>query len=184
MQMRFRCGDEIVVLHAEPDGDGWRIRLPDGCERRITARRLPGEILQIVERREPSALLADESQPLTERRLVHALFARTERGLEIAHEGQAFVFTPEAARRAATSPRGRASGALAAPMVGVVAEVLVQEGQKVEAYQPLVVLEAMKVMVTLESPFAGTVARLLVEKGQRVAHGATVVEVDPAEPTD
>jgi biotin carboxyl carrier protein len=62
-------------------------------------------------------------------------------------------------------------------MVGVVADVLVREGQAVDAYQPLVVVEAMKVMATVEAPFAGTVKAVHVRKNQRVVYGEPVVEL-------
>jgi len=191
MRLTFQHETGPVVLHVEPDGDGWRVRLPDGSEHRLTARRLPGDLIQVTEHLIPDA---DNRQPTTDDlapdtqhptpnaayRVFRVPFARTERGIEFSYAGQTFVFLPEDAARRARGRSGRVSGALTAPMVGVIADVLVQEGQRVEAYQPLVVVEAMKVMSTVEAPFAGTVARVYVQKDQRVAHGAPVVDIAPA----
>jgi biotin carboxyl carrier protein len=95
----------------------------------------------------------------------------------LAWQGRSFAFTPIVAgkKRAAA----KKSGCLSAPMTGVVAEVLVSVGQHVDAYQPLVTLEAMKVLATLEAPFAGTVTAVHVQKKDRVEHGMVLIEVEP-----
>jgi biotin carboxyl carrier protein len=169
MQLQFQYNDETLTLLVEPDGDGWRVRLPDGAEHRITARRLPGDILQIT-----------ESGPQAPgERVFRVPFAHTERGVEFSYRGDAYPFASPASQPA-SGRRRSASGALSAPMVGVVVDVMVEEGQAVEAYQPLVVIEAMKVMATVEAPFAGTVQAVHVRKQQRVEHGAPVVDIAPA----
>jgi propionyl-CoA carboxylase alpha chain len=62
-----------------------------------------------------------------------------------------------------------ASGSLLAPMPGTVVSVLAQAGQQVEAGQPVLVLEAMKMQHTVSAPQAGTVTDLAVTAGQQVA---------------
>jgi propionyl-CoA carboxylase alpha chain len=52
-----------------------------------------------------------------------------------------------------------ASGSLLAPMPGTVVSVAVEKGQQVEAGQPVLVLEAMKMQHTVRAPGAGTVTR-------------------------
>lgn len=161
MQFTFQQGDDTITIHVEADGDGWRVRLPDGTEHHIGARRLPGDVWEISEGA----------------RTFRVPFARTERGIELSLAGEAFAFAPAADRRGSAGRPRRASGALTAPMGGVVADVLVAAGQAVEAYQPLVVIEAMKVFATIEAPFAGTVKGVHVRKHERVEHGALVVEI-------
>jgi biotin carboxyl carrier protein len=62
-------------------------------------------------------------------------------------------------------------------MPGTVLGVLVAAGDPVEARQPLVVLEAMKMETPLVAPYAGTVSEVHVAEGDRVAGGAPLVEL-------
>jgi biotin carboxyl carrier protein len=63
-------------------------------------------------------------------------------------------------------------------MPGTVIRVLVSEGDRVTARQPLLVLEAMKMETPLVSPYEGVVRRVHVHEGDRVAGGALLVELD------
>ncbi len=67
---------------------------------------------------------------------------------------------------------------LGAPMSGLVAHVFVQEGQKVEAGDPLFVVEAMKMEHVVRAPTRGRVARIRTAPGQQVEGGAIIVEVE------
>jgi biotin carboxyl carrier protein len=71
---------------------------------------------------------------------------------------------------------GRA--AISAPMPGKVVRVLVEQGQQVEAGQPVVVVEAMKMQNELKSPKAGTVAELRVEQGATVNAGDVLAVIE------
>jgi biotin carboxyl carrier protein len=90
-------------------------------------------------------------------------------------QGRSFVLTPATPGRRQRAVKK--SGSLTAPMTGVVSAVLVQVGDTVEAYQPLAIVEAMKVLATLEAPFAGTVSAVHVAKNDRVEHGMVLVEL-------
>jgi acetyl/propionyl-CoA carboxylase alpha subunit len=82
---------------------------------------------------------------------------------------------------AAAQEHGAASAGpstLAAPMPGTVIKVHVRAGSKVEAGQPLVVLEAMKMETPLVSPYDATVRAVHVSEGDRVVGGAPLVELD------
>jgi acetyl/propionyl-CoA carboxylase alpha subunit len=65
-----------------------------------------------------------------------------------------------------------------APMPGTVIKVLVTEGDRVQAHQPLVVLEAMKMETPLPSPYEAVVRRVHVAEGDLVAGGAPLVELE------
>ena len=65
--------------------------------------------------------------------------------------------------------RGAEQSSVVAPMPGTVIRVLVAPGDAVEARQPLVVLEAMKMETPLVAPYAATVAAVHVAEGDRVA---------------
>jgi pyruvate carboxylase subunit B len=89
----------------------------------------------------------------------------------------AFAPAPDADAAAhAHGPAGEQS-AVTAPMPGTVLRVLVREGDRVEARQPLVVLEAMKMETPLLSPYDATVRALHVAEGDAVAGGALLVEL-------
>ncbi len=64
-----------------------------------------------------------------------------------------------------------ASGSLLAPMPGTVVRVAVEQGEQVEAGQPVLVLEAMKMQHTVAAPHAGTVTEVDVRPGAQVAAG-------------
>ncbi len=73
---------------------------------------------------------------------------------------------------------GSEQSAVSAPMPGTVIKVLVAPGDRVQARQPLVVLEAMKMETPLASPYDATVRALHVAEGDRVAGGALLVELE------
>ncbi len=168
MRLAFQHNDVLVVLDAEQTSDGFQVKHEDGTEHRFAAKRLADGSIQIMQ--------TDNGVE----RIVRVPIAQTERGVEVAFAGQSYILTPTTERKARQSQQ-TSSGLLKAPMVGVIADVLVTEGQTVEAYQPLLTVEAMKVVATLEAPFAGTVSRLSAVKGQRVAHGELLAEVTPNE---
>ena len=64
-------------------------------------------------------------------------------------------------------------------MPGKVLKVLVRDGDLVEAGQPLVVIEAMKMETTLAAESAAMVKQVRVEEGQTVDHGAVLIELSP-----
>jgi biotin carboxyl carrier protein len=63
-------------------------------------------------------------------------------------------------------------------MPGTVIRVEVEPGDEVQARQPLVVLEAMKMEIPVHSPFDATVSAVHVAPGDRVAGGAALVELE------
>lgn len=176
MQLNFQYNDELITLDVEADGDGWRVTLPGGSTHRIAATRRPNDILRIVD----GARAFDVPFARTSRGSLSQASAPSRTGaVEIAFAGSAYAFTPAAAARPGAAA-WKAPGTLAAPMGGVVADVVVSEGQTVDAYAPLVVVEAMKVYATIEAPFAGTVKSISVKKGDRVELGQQLVDIERA----
>ena len=164
--LRFECNGSAVELRVERDSDGWRVLLPDDSEHRIQARRTSRDVIQID--RCGAAEFPERS--------FRVAAVTSARGVEVAWNGDVFVFEPEEQRRVSRTPR-HSSGAVTAPMPGIVVEVLVAPGDSVETFQPLAVVEAMKVMATLEAPFAGTISGVNAAKGVRVNQGDVLVEV-------
>ncbi len=78
---------------------------------------------------------------------------------------------------------GRDAEWLFAPSQSLVAEVLVAAGDDVSPGQPLIRLESMKVLTTLDAPRAGVAAEVLVKAGQSVEGGQRLVRF-AVPPTD
>ena len=74
------------------------------------------------------------------------------------------------------------SGAVVAPMPGLVVRMQVVEGQHVEAGAGLVVIEAMKMENEMRALRAGVVRTIHVVIGEAVEKGAPLVTVDDALP--
>ena len=62
-------------------------------------------------------------------------------------------------------------------MPGRIIRVLVKPGDKVEAGQDVVILEAMKMENSIMASAGGTVKRLLVAEGDTVAADAQLIEI-------
>ena len=109
----------------------------------------------------------------------YAVFAARQKDSIFVSVGPAsFEFKP-AESSARRRVRGLAAAEMLAPMPGKVLKVLVRDGDLVEAGQPLVVIEAMKMETTLAAETAALVKHVLVEEGQTVDHGAVLIELSP-----
>jgi biotin carboxyl carrier protein len=73
---------------------------------------------------------------------------------------------------------GDGEQAVVAPMPGRVVRVLVAEGDQVDARQPVVVVEAMKMENELSSPKAGRVKDVAVTPGMSVEAGRVLVVIE------
>ena len=75
--------------------------------------------------------------------------------------------------------RGEATpGGLHAPMPGVILDIRVGVGQRVELGQTLVIMEAMKMEHVISAPRTGTVREVLVSAGQQVDNGTELLALD------
>ncbi|MEV6602639.1 acetyl/propionyl/methylcrotonyl-CoA carboxylase subunit alpha [Kutzneria sp. NPDC051319] len=74
---------------------------------------------------------------------------------------------------------GAAGGAVTSPMPGTVLLLKVAAGERVNAGQPLLVVEAMKMEHTVVAPIDGAVAELAVHAGQQVRLGQQLAVVAP-----
>ena len=72
------------------------------------------------------------------------------------------------------------TGALLAPMPGLVQAVLAAAGDPVKAGAALLVMEAMKMEHTLRAPFDGVVGEVLTSVGAQVESGATLLRMEEA----
>ncbi|MDY4926886.1 MAG: biotin/lipoyl-containing protein [Prevotella sp.] len=84
---------------------------------------------------------------------------------------------PAADGKAADGKAAAQGDALKSPLPGVIKEVCVAVGDKVEEGQTVVVLEAMKMANNLEAEHAGTVTAVLVQQGESVMENSPLVVI-------
>jgi acetyl-CoA carboxylase biotin carboxyl carrier protein len=111
-----------------------------------------------------------------------------ERRIRVARGGERVAAPAPASPPAAPAPPAAAAnladhpGAVKSPMVGTAylapqpgAPPFVRPGDVVAAGQPLLIIEAMKVMNQIRAPRAGRVERILVSDGEPVEYGAVLM---------
>lgn len=115
----------------------------------------------------------------------------TPRTLDVEVDSKKFsvtVWLPDASSAAQATRTRRAStgaamgaggsGNIAVPMQGTVISVLVSVGDEVEAGQPMLVLEAMKMENNINADKAGTVTEIRVSEGDSVGSGDIVAIIE------
>ncbi len=124
--------------------------------------------------------LADGSTLLTlEGRRLRVIAIRRRDSIAVSAGPASFEFQT-IAERGARHAHGLVTPEVNAPMPGKVLAMLVREGDRVEAGQPLLVMEAMKMETTLYAEGAAIVKRIAVAPGDTVGHGAILIELSPA----
>ena len=109
--------------------------------------------------------------------------AHIEPGLSAAPAAAATAALPPSATLAGptAAPARRAPAAagatVPAPMPGVILELQVRAGDRVERGQPVAVLDAMKMHNQIGAPRAGVVAEVCVTVGQAVGHGDPILRI-------
>jgi 3-methylcrotonyl-CoA carboxylase alpha subunit len=86
---------------------------------------------------------------------------------------------PPGARRSAASikPNGAYSGDIRAPLPGIVLKVPVQAGDRVTVNAPLLILESMKMEITLSAPLEAVVQEVFCAEGQMVEKGTLLIKL-------
>lgn len=69
------------------------------------------------------------------------------------------------------------NGIVVSPMPGTVVKVTAAQGDKVEAGQPVLVLEAMKMENEITAPKSGVISAMYVGEGKTVAGGEALFEI-------
>jgi geranyl-CoA carboxylase alpha subunit len=107
-----------------------------------------------------------------------ARFFRDGDWLHILHRGVTLAVRDlTLAAPAATAATGR-DGKVRAAMNGRVVAVLVKQGERVAAGQPVMTLEAMKMEHVHTAPISGTIAAIDIAEGEQVTTGKLVVEIE------
>ena len=106
--------------------------------------------------------------------------AGAESNIVVGHDRfRAAVRDPRSLRsRRRDKDSGQGVKRILAPMPGKVVRILALPGTEVEAGQPVLVIEAMKMQNELKSPKKGKVKRLAVNEGAAVEAGQVLAEID------
>jgi acetyl/propionyl-CoA carboxylase alpha subunit len=107
---------------------------------------------------------------------VRVIFAVEASAVWTGVEGHAIDFRIE--RRGQGRSAARDQDALSAPMPATVVRIQVRAGDRVEAGDTLVVLEAMKMELPIRAPRAAVVAAVRCEEGRIVQPDAVLVELE------
>jgi len=157
----YRYQGELITLTAQPEGRGWKVTLPDGMEHTILHAEAGEHTLTLH----------------TPTGVVQIAYAHTPQSVEVQYRGRVYRFQRAEPTRTGATQHSSAEGILTAPMPGLVTKVFVQQGERVEAGQRLLTLEAMKTEQSLRAPFAGIVQQLNAREGELVQEGAVLVEI-------
>jgi acetyl/propionyl-CoA carboxylase alpha subunit len=92
--------------------------------------------------------------------------------------GQFFDLTEGAIRASSRAGSDKKVSKIKSQMPGKVVKIQVTEGEKVEANQSLLILEAMKMENEIRSPIQGIVKEIKVQPGQAIETGTLLMIVD------
>ncbi|MEA3292529.1 MAG: pyruvate carboxylase subunit B, partial [Pseudomonadota bacterium] len=76
-------------------------------------------------------------------------------------------------------PKATEEGHVKTSMPGNIVDVLVKEGDSVEAGQPVLITEAMKMETEVQAPISGKVTGVFVQKGDAVNPDEALIEIEP-----
>ena len=112
--------------------------------------------------------------------LIPVFFVSDERNNFYLHiEGETYlVHRKTVEEQAEGGSHGVTSGEIEPPMPGKILKIMVNEGDKVEENQVLLLMESMKLQVEVKAPFDGIVSKLNVKEGQTVNAGEVVVKIE------
>ncbi len=86
---------------------------------------------------------------------------------------------PRKVHRGSKRPRASKEGDVTTSMPGTIVDVLVKEGEHVDAGTPVIVTEAMKMETEIQAPVSGAVSAIHVQKGDSVNPDEALIEIEP-----
>ena len=158
-------GAEDLTIAVTYMPDGWRLVMPDGVSFRASgALGANGALYAVLDGRRSTALW------------VHA---HNEIVVQLPHEAahRFALASPLTHAPEQNAPRGR----LTSPMPGRIIAFLVEPGDRVEANQPVLIVEAMKMEHTLRAPTGGLVEDFKFQLGDQVPEGVELISFEPEE---
>ncbi|HEX5031406.1 MAG TPA: biotin/lipoyl-containing protein [Candidatus Eisenbacteria bacterium] len=153
------------AIDVTPSGDGFIVTV-DGKEHRV------------------EGAFGGQMRVRIDDRPIEASVRRQGLDLVVEIRGRTYLYRPRDPRAPKLARRNvadQARGELHAPMPGLVVDVMVAEGDAVDAGQAVVVVEAMKMQNALTAPLSGRVSVVRVTAGATVDSGALLLTIQPEE---
>ena len=166
MNLLLQYDGRDLVAEVTPSGDGFLVAID-------------GRVIRVDGSFGPFMRVRVDGRP------VEASVRRVGTDLVVERNGTSRAFRVRDPRAPALGRRREATdstrGELHAPMPGLVVDILVRAGDAVEAGQPVVVVEAMKMQNALTAPLKGKVASVVVQPGTAVESGQLLLAIRPDE---
>ncbi len=160
MRYRYQWGDTVYEIAIERDEDGYRA-LVNGQSYKV----------ELLDAQAGQISLRFQDRPLI------LYWASQGDQKWISANGCAYLLQKPSARRAGHAGDTAEEDSVRAPMPAQVRSLQIQEGDRVEKGQTLMILEAMKMEIRVRAPHAGHLVRLLITEGQTVDRGQILAEV-------
>jgi 3-methylcrotonyl-CoA carboxylase alpha subunit len=164
MEVRLYSGEETITVELLRAADGRR-------QCRVGGREHDVEVVHVANQ----TVVA-----LVDGRPIRAAVARDGAGLAVGLAGVVHRFTAGAEDAPQRSGRRTGTGRAVAPMPGKILNVLVRPGDTTAIGQPLAILEAMKMELTVTADVDGTVTAVHVASGDMVEGAQLLLEITPA----
>lgn len=84
---------------------------------------------------------------------------------------------PVIASTVATKKTVAGAGSVVAPIPGQIHSILVKEGDSVNAGEPVIILEAMKMESEINAVASGKIKKIAVKQGENVQEGQVLLEI-------
>ena len=108
-------------------------------------------------------------------------FVQNDGRLYVRYRGRSYTVVDRTYNAVARHDDGAQDGTIRASMNGRVVSIQVEEGDRVQAGDPILTLEAMKMEHVHVAPLDGEVTRLDAAVGDQIAASRVIAEVEPAE---
>jgi pyruvate carboxylase subunit B len=99
--------------------------------------------------------------------------------IELSDKGSSGSKKKESSKTAGERPRPTHKGCITTAMPGTIVEVKVNLGDKVNAGDSVLVIEAMKMENEIQAATSGTVVSINVQKGDAVTPDESLLEIQP-----
>jgi geranyl-CoA carboxylase alpha subunit len=190
----------LLLYVSDPDARPWRkgrslaatfpiaarIELDQGIHELEIVRERDGDYVAQVDGREQrfeiEELDSDTIRFRTDGVVEQARFLRARDRLYIQYRGATLAVRDLTRSAPAAAASTGSDGKVRAAMNGRVVAVLVKKGDRVEAGQPVMTLEAMKMEHLHAAPIAGTISAIDVVEGEQVTTGKIVAEIEAPPP--